>query len=1319
MKTLIPRFFAALLALCSLNASATTHYVDASGTNATPPYTDWTTAAVNIQDAIDASTNGDIVLVTNGVYAGGGQVMTGTLTNRVALTSAITVQSVNGPWVTTIQGAGATNGPSAVRCAWLTNNATLIGFTLKWGATASTDDNGGGVWCASSNALVNNCVIVSNTAYTDALAGAVYRGTLNNCLISSNLGIVSSAVCIAFLNSCTVVSNTGGILSCVLTNCIIFANQPMNIDGSVTAAYCCIPPYLEPGTGNFTNAPQLFADGVHLLSNSPCIGAGTNLVTGTDIFGKPWANPPSVGCAEFAPSTLVTHPSIALTSDPVGFEAVNVSVAGQPPFAFSWLKDGVPLQDNGHFSATQTANFVATGVSLADAGDYQLVVSNTSDVVTSAVAQLVVLCVDAAGTNPVAPYSAWATAATNIQDAITASFAGEIVLVTNGLYATGGKSMDGVLTNRVSLDKAILVQSVNGPGVTVIQGALDPTSTNGPAAVRCAWLTNNATLSGFTFRGGATQAAAAEGGGVYGASVSATVYNCVLATNYASYSGGGAYQAAIHNSILLGNEAVGSRSFGGGLGGGAAKCNLRNCFIISNSANLSTGGGVDTCNLTNCSLTQNSSYLNGGAANSGSLLNCTVTENTSGHYTSGYGAAVYGAVLTNCIVWGNSEGTTYPNTNYASSTLAYCCSYPLPAGVGNIAVNPQLLSDGVHLSATSPCIGAGTNVAVGTDIDGQPWNNPPSIGCDEWYPSPIILAQPAYQVAFSTHSLLFNIAVAGQAPFTYVWTQNGVPVQDNGHYLNSGSSNLVVNNFGPDDAGTYEVVVSNAFGMATSAVVQLVIHAVDAAGTNPEPPFLTWDTAATNIQDAINAASAGDIVLVTNGLYATGGQSMDGVITNRVAMSNALLVVSVNGWANTVIQGAWDPVSTNGPAAVRCAWLTNGAVLSGFALQNGATRNAGNSNSLSGGGVWCASSNALVSYCLLTNNAAPDGGGIAFGTLNNSLVVNNVGTYGGGSYYATLNNCLVVSNLAAYGGGAYNSTLNNCTVVDNSNAHNPLSPVPTYGAGTYYGLARNCIVLDNYDHNGTSDNYVLGPGEYSYSYSCTYGFYGEIPEGAGNTNADPQFVDYYQISIYSPCRGAGSALYATGTDFNGQPWNNPPSMGCAEVVVSNRVGPLSVALTSSVVGYPPQTNVLVGHDVYFLGAITGLPSYLAWNFGDGPDVTNADYYTFHAWTNAGVYNVVLTAYNDDNPAGVSTNTTITVVPVNPPELQSVAVLSNSFQFQFAGQVNANYTVQYATNLTPPVHWMTSQSLPPSVGNVSQITITIGTNATGFYRVLAQ
>ena len=47
----------------------------------------------------------------------------------------------------------------------------------------------------------------------------------------------------------------------------------------------------------------------------------------------------------------------------------------------------------------------------------------------------------------------------------------------------------------------------------------------------------------------------------------------------------------------------------------------------------------------------------------------------------------------------------------------------------------------------------------------------------------------------------------------------------------------MVNQPGPDDAGAYQVVVSNSFGVATSQVTRIVFHCVDAAGTSATPPY--------------------------------------------------------------------------------------------------------------------------------------------------------------------------------------------------------------------------------------------------------------------------------------------------------------------------------------------------------------------------------------------------------------------------------------------------------------------------------------------------
>src|SRR5258708_4983987 len=105
--------------------------------------------------------------------------------------------------------------------------------------------------------------------------------------------------------------------------------------------------------------------------------------------------------------------------------------------------------------------------------------------------------------HPTSPYTNWATAATVIQDAVDAAADGDEVVVTNGIYATGGRAVTGTMTNRVAVDKPLTVRSVNGPEFTLLQGRQVPGNMIGDRAIRCAYLTNRASPAGLTLTLGA------------------------------------------------------------------------------------------------------------------------------------------------------------------------------------------------------------------------------------------------------------------------------------------------------------------------------------------------------------------------------------------------------------------------------------------------------------------------------------------------------------------------------------------------------------------------------------------------------------------------------------------------------------------------------------------------------------------------------------------------------------------------------------------------------------------------------------------------
>jgi PKD repeat protein len=184
--------------------------------------------------------------------------------------------------------------------------------------------------------------------------------------------------------------------------------------------------------------------------------------------------------------------------------------------------------------------------------------------------------------------------------------------------------------------------------------------------------------------------------------------------------------------------------------------------------------------------------------------------------------------------------------------------------------------------------------------------------------------------------------------------------------------------------------------------------------------------------------------------------------------------------------------------------------------------------------------------------------------------------------------------------------------------------------------------------------------------------------------------------------------------LDGEPFLNPPSIGCDEIIATNTTGPLSFSFLYY------ATNALAYHRVFFASEFEGRPAELDWNFGDGPTATNLGAYLTHTWTNAGTYTMTLTAYNADHPSGVSSSVVVTVDPFLSPSIQSAGVVTNVFQFSFAAQGQGLYNVQYATNLTAPVAWQNLQVFLFSTSNtVMTVSDPAITNSQRFYRVFGQ
>jgi len=385
--------------------------------------------------------------------------------------------------------------------------------------------------------------------------------------------------------------------------------------------------------------------------------------------------------------------------------------------------------------------------------------------------------VNAGSLTPTPPYTNWATAASVIQDAVDVAGIDDQILVTNGLYATGGRIAGaGLLTNRVALDKRVTLRSVNGPVLTIIQGWQVPGTTNGDSAVRCVYLDSQATLISFMLTNGATRngnvASAADdsGGGAWCDSTHPLITNCIVIGNSAAKEGGGVYGGTLEDCLVSANVNGGASASSlksctvtgnsGTSAGGVTQSQLTNCVLMNNSG--VAGGAASDSVLNHCALVANSASSFGGGAYSSTLLACSVNGNSS----AGEGGGAWGSSLNNCLVNGNSAlrgggvaessltnctvvgnraaeaGGVWAGTmgnsivyyneasvrvdNVQAEFMSFCCTIPLPAqGSGNFTNEPlfvNLVAGDFNLQSNSPCINSGNNsyVTTPTDLQGDP-----------------------------------------------------------------------------------------------------------------------------------------------------------------------------------------------------------------------------------------------------------------------------------------------------------------------------------------------------------------------------------------------------------------------------------------------------------------------------------------------------------------------------------------------------------------------------------------------------------------------
>ena len=887
-----------------------------------------------------------------------------------------------------------------------------------------------------------NCTVYSNlfgTCSEGVAAGGVYAagsGTVENCIISGN-------------KRGTVLSNWMGTPA----NFIHCATAPTAglPEGTVDIAASDWSFAMTP------SAPSPFSP----VSNAGSIAGEADDCGAVDFFGHPRiANSTiDIGHEEVAIDGLICDYVTATNGAYLPFAGtLTSSIRGDTGGAtYYWDVTGDGQTDLSGVSAT-SADF-----SFVVAGDYTITLSVTNGVGDGVSVSHVFHAwpreqyyVNRSCANPVAPYSTWETAATNIQNAVDAAEEGGIIHIAASATAYAP----------FSVTKEMIVRGETGnPNDVVVDGQ---------NKVRCILVNNKLTvISGLTATRGLISTGTKYGAGIY-LSNGGMVTNCIVrdCNTTGNTSSENVYGGICNNNGIVVDTVIrGCKSYNKNYGvgyyqtGDAAlgeRLTITN-NVAGNQTHVSKGaldleGGV----VRNSLIAGNKQPANGIASiivtgvmvNKGALVNCTVCGNLMSSDISEKYAGVYVGVsgqAVNCIIVENGSSVNASVNNWSGTAANYvnCATTPL-TGLpdGNVDFVNYLWTCSAAervLDASTTLVDAGvaTSLAGTVDFFRQPRQRgaKPDIGHEEFQPGALEAPFASDNGYTGIGSLSANLTATPQGAtegVVYYWDLDGDGAAET---FGAGKDTVALSLTTPGDF-TLTLWATNAVGNGTKSSRRFQVYVktqyVKVGAENPIPPYATPATAAADLPSALNVAlDGGEIIILTNGvgpvtLQLTGMVTIDKEVTVRGSSGKFSDVVIRGGGAAGVVN-ITDP----------------GAVLSSVTICNGA--GTGGGVRLDGGG--------MVTNCRIT--ASSSSGGTGIGIYNDGgLVVDSVidgctcGFGGGYSFPQTY------TGLGLYQTGSAALT-DRCVVTNNSATFISNSAAPGAAVVIAGGAIRNSYVADN------------------------------------------------------------------------------------------------------------------------------------------------------------------------------------------------------------------------------------------------------------------
>jgi hypothetical protein len=1002
----------------------------------------------------------------------------------------------------------------------------VLGCELRNGA-AQGNQGGGNVLMTGGR--LESCLLAGgngNGTYGGGLR--INGGSAVNCTIFGNTGTSSSGV---------FVGKTGNSYTAQVVNCVIVDNDYTALDwdyanacGPIEASACfvnCMTDGTSQPNETCFGSPFGFlnrsASDYHLTAASAARNAGATVdgLGAHDFEGHARVQGGSVdvGCYELDESVPIIGFDAAT---PKGLQPLDVTfsvVAGgvsDPVYVWNFGDGSDPVESS---ESTIAHNYAACGyfdVSVAIKGtETSLIIPRYVEVHPKD------LYVDLASTGAAYPFVSAESATRSLAEAVAESYDGSTIWIKDGIYPNSAV---------VSVTKAITIRSLSGdPGGVMISNTASRTrlfNINNPEA----WVRDVTLAKGVCYQ--------SRGGNVFINSLGGNVSNCTIvagiAENYVAKGGNVAIASAnglvTHCRILNGEiKSSGSEDCGG------------NVYMSAGQLEHSlVAGGRDVTSQASAN------YAAGVEILGGTMRNCTIAGN-AGRYVGGVYAMVP-AVVEDCIIAGNTVSVTSGDlaawtgdaaafVNCLSDTASpinETCEADLTAKI----INNLEMNDYTHAPG-SKGVDAGLSSA---EYEGIPQLDlagsarlqgaAMDLGCYE-------AEAGVFSVGFDSDvktgilspsvTVTFTVIPDGHQEgdvLTFDWDfDNNGTVDATTHELSSSWTYTV--------GGTYAVslaAVNETSGKSANTVVKpgLLQFApktlyVWRDSTSAETPFATWETASSNITEAIAAAVDGCEIVIRKGSYAEGRvvvekalnihsetELPEDVVISRGSDGRILLVNATSAIVHGLV--IHDGYGNTSPAGVIFGVL--GGTVSNCVIRNCRATNY----TADGAAVDCNSAFGLVSHCVITNNVlgSDNGGGFKAvvnmkkGRLSNSLVKDNCRDTDG-----TCTGLLKVGSSAV---------VENCTFIGNSTDNRQCVDVEDGGR------IVNSVFADNVFTSDESRGFAYGTGVPAAFVNCATDLAVPLNGSCSTGPVSVLFANYAQ-GVFLPMKGG--PLYNAGVDYDG------------------------------------------------------------------------------------------------------------------------------------------------------------------------------------------